>query len=797
MKTTVRAIDNTAENSEKYAVSAEAQEVAIQAEIDNAEIAKKFEKAVAEVKVEIEKRNVAGNPEVIAQLFLEKSWEHDGLSIRLALKEFKQDLAYINSLKRLTAKRKAEKQELEELIADREHKIKIEIAVGKKLLALRDMYLVMPEDDSSNDDAEEEFLATLDTSVDYDNDDDELVDEPEYGVIYETVEAVVQAEVDNAEAEAERTAEASAFEIEVSEESTPAKMTVTVSENNTKVLAQKLMANIATLSSIYTAADDTYEVFDVNTKATVQIEGSEEETATSLDEAYKKATAFFIVEDDGSNDDPDEDFLLTLDTSVDYDTETDELVDEPEPAVENVPLYVDEVAFKTFGLSCKIDRKGRVTYYIDGERKSKEDAEQIYNARYEVAVNSTIEKKIRRQLLIIKGCNEEFGIAKSQIEKIEAQDVPIENMKYREYLYWQDTAEECAAKKHAAEVQLDELQAKYPQVFAKTYIDFQATYFEPDEYAITPEAFEVAVQAEIDNAAFQFDLQAANNAEKPEKIFTAMTLIYKRDAWFENTKDFKTAVEAYDYLQKKAKRYSAKTAWEHSITDSEGTVIYENSSDGDKWTDNDEIQALLNTEKAEVESTEVVEDGEKDFLDLLESTLETADSAVEKPAEEVIECKPKLADKPYTCVTKRVGDFFNPKKFFDTLNDAVKYALTDKDKRFDWDERYNGAAVCLVYENGMCRPIWEITAEGKFEMVDASEDYGELDNDAVKAELAELDAGTLAALAAEAEIKATLDKLADLKAKYPQIYSKVTADTSANVLTFNAKTFLKTKKIAS
>ena len=104
------------------------------------------------------------------------------MSIRLALKEFKQDLAYINSLKRLTAKRKAEKQELEELIADREHKIKIEIAVGKKLLALRDMYLVMPEDDGSNDDDDEEFLSTLDTSVDYDNDDDdddELIDEPE------------------------------------------------------------------------------------------------------------------------------------------------------------------------------------------------------------------------------------------------------------------------------------------------------------------------------------------------------------------------------------------------------------------------------------------------------------------------------------------------------------------------------------------------------------------------------------------------------------------------------------------
>lgn len=284
-------------------------------------------------------------------------------------------------------------------------------------------------------------------------------------------------------------AEASAFEIEVSEESTPAKMTVTVLGSSTKELMQKLMANIATLSSIYTAADDTYEVFDVNTKATVQIKGSEEETATSLDEAYKKATAFFIVEDDGSNDDPDEDFLATIDTSIDD--------------------------------------------------------------------------------------------------------------------------------------------------------------------------------------------------------------------------------------------------------------------------DNDEIQALLNTEKAEVESTEVVKDDGKDFLDLLES--ETADSAVEKTVEEEIECKPKLADKPYTCVTKRVGDFFNPKKFFSTLNDAVRYALVDKSKRMDWDERYNGAAVCLVYENGRCRPIWEITAEGKFEMVDASEDYGELDNDAVKAELANID--TAQSVNIEKDIVETLNEI--------------------------------------
>lgn len=731
----------------------------------------------------------------------------------------------------------------------------------------------------------------------------------EYAVSEEAQEVAIQAEIDNAEAEAERTAEASAFEIEVSEESTPAKMTVTVSENNTKVLAQKLMANIATLSSIYTAADDTYEVFDVNTKATVQIEGSEEETATSLDEAYKKATAFFIVEDDGSNDDAEEDFLVTIDTSIDDDNDDDELVDEPEVgkprtlkelraqaemewerlngelrslekewdklrrnqrrckdkakiaaynvkinalnklgkakaqevlaankawfalltstdeeveaakkaradriaaqkaagikyvattyifprgneddepdayskecktleevqaffdsdiehpynggvydagyvvwdlegnliadqttgleklmtevnvteyavtpeaqevatqaeienAAKNAPLYVDEVKFKTFGLSSKLDRKGRVRFYIDGERKSKEDAEKIYNERYEIAVNSTIEKKIRRQLLIVKGCNEETDLAKSQIEKIEAQDgVPTENMKYREYLYWKEDIEECTAKKTAALKQLDELQAKYPQVFSEVYADFQATYFEPAEYAITPEAFEVAVQSEIDNASsIQFNLQAANNVEEPEneKIFVAYVsrfdgLSYHR----KGEKFFKNAADAFNYLQKKHYKNDnfelVVESWDseedynkytdcHSLA--EEHIIYKNSPDFGEETASAEIQKLIEERDAKAATDKIAE----------EKALAEEKARKEKLKQAETTCKALYDD--WSKAKKRLADL---RRYREQCKDAAKKAAYDLkiaefEKTFKpLDDEYNAAWDILIH----------------------------------------------------------------------------------------------------
>ena len=55
------------------------------------------------------------------------------------------------------------------------------------------------------------------------------------------------------------------------------------------------------------------------------------------EKAQAKATvAESITEDDGSNDEVEEDFLETLDTSVDEDAEDDELIDEPEPNSDNI-----------------------------------------------------------------------------------------------------------------------------------------------------------------------------------------------------------------------------------------------------------------------------------------------------------------------------------------------------------------------------------------------------------------------------------------------------------------------------
>ena len=266
------------------------------------------------------------------------------------------------------------------------------------------------------------------------------------------------------------------------------------------------------------------------------------------------------------------------------------------------------------------------------------------------------------------------------------------------------------------------------------------------------------------------------------------------------TKDFKTAAAAFKYLKKKEKRYAATTEWEHTIQ------VWDSAEEADKYEECFSIaqeHTIYQIESYASEGEEFL--AEEEFFAYLEPTLEdckTVDTTTDAETNVIPEYKPALADKPYTCVTlRRYSEFssssFNPEKFFDTLRDAVKYALEDSIKRRGVDERYGGAVVYVDFENGMHRPLWQITSEGNFEMIDANNDYGELDNDAVKAELAELDADTLAALAAEVEIKTTLDKLAELKEAYPQIYSKVTADSAANVLTFKAKTSRKAKRIAS
>lgn len=479
--------------------------------------------------------------------------------------------------------------------------------------------------------------------------------------------------------------------IEAEEEKTSPEITISVPKNIAKDLAEKLKENIKTLSVIHTATDDTYQVFDVNTKATVYFDNSSEETASTFEEAYKKATAFFIVEDDGSNDDPEEEEIITVEVAVEDEDDDDELIDEAEVVQEKIyyaktyigyeSMRYSEKEFKTAVdaynyLLKKRCRYSGTTYWLheivayDGKKEETiyEDGDTLRDGE------TTTDPEI--QILI----DESYHIDRKKI----AIEREVENKRSEEALKaWRERNAEYQRKL-----------AEAPIIY---YVENGTSEADIAEYAVTPEALEVATQAEIDNAVVE-----ANDAEK-------------------------------------------------------------------------------------------------DFLVALEATLEETVQAENDTVAEVIEYKPKLTDKPYSCVTvRRFSEFttssFNPEKFFYSLNDAVKYAILDKHKRMDWDERYGGAVVYLDYENGMHRPIWEITAEGNFETIDATEDYGELADDSVKAELANLDEDTLAALDAEIEIKATLDKLAKLKEIYPQIYSKLTTD---NVLTFKAKTSRKAKKIAS
>ena len=113
----------------------------------------------------------------------------------------------------------------------------------------------------------------------------------------------------------------------------------------------------------------------------------------------------------------------------------------------------------------------------------------------------------------------------------------------------------------------------------------------------------------------ELNLQAVNNVSDEEKIYRATSLIVNDyGAETAKTKDFKTAAEAFKYLKKKEKHYTATTEWAHTIKvwdsaeeadkyedcfsiDEEHT-IYRKSILVDETTTDPEIQALIDAEKA-------------------------------------------------------------------------------------------------------------------------------------------------------------------------------------------------------
>lgn len=619
--------------------------------------------------------------------------------------------------------------------------------------------------------------------------DDGSNDDAECAVTPEAFEVAVQAEIDNAKTETKRTAEASAVVIEAPEESTPAKMTVTVSGSNTKELAQKLMANIATLSSIYTVCDGTYQVFDVKTEATVQIEGTAEGTATTLDEAYKKATAFFVTEDDGSNDDEDEDILASYDAEIGgNDEDDDELIDEAE-------------------VLSQMDLQSAHSYYDNYEPVPEEEPMTFELGKIYRPELLKADDVLVPSLEYVKLLNICDGVATflDNVEDIIKGTVVTENgvevvkgVEYSEYCLPLSYVGQIVI---SAAARLEDIWGIYSEGFAgaREWREQNATF---PLYKYDASWGEAVFKGRVLNALLvkepptddapaddERDAKAAADTVAEEKALAEEKAreenapLYLDDVQFGTfglsakiTKGYvsyrvdgvKTTKEKAEAEYWKRRNAAEEATIEYQMTDclddlalfpsifadlktavaqAENELLAaEDDCDKDDLTEklgmlNEEINSEIKAEKILLDKLEQLKAKYPQVYTKVTGAAKTPklEEKSEHIETEITEHKPKLADKPYTCVTLRVGDFFNPKKFFSTLNDAVKYALVDKSKRMDWDERYNGAAVCLVYENGMCRPIWKITAEGNFEMVDASEDYGELDNEAVKAELANID----------------------------------------------------------
>ena len=491
--------------------------------------------------------------------------------------------------------------------------------------------------------------------------------EPDYVNVFDADDEIIATITidNNAEDTEEETAEV-----------TPVQITILVQEGVAKELTKKLMANIATLSSIHTVFDDTYAVFDVVTKATVQIETSEE-TAMTFDEAYKKATDFFIVEDDGSNDDPEGNFLSNYDASIEEEDEDgDELIDEPEAKVEKIyyaktyigreSMRYSEKEFKSATAAYRYLKKKRcryssMTYWSheitvwDGKKE-----ETIYLAgetyeNQEKATDPEIQALIDADDWESK-INVEAAEAKHFLNYIlEKYGLTLEELCNFLFYYYETN-----------EIYFENAGARAATKALENWIKARKATVETEDYAVTPEAFEVAVQAEIENAnTIQFDLQAANDLEEPaddegEKIYRASTMIVN-DYPISREKYFKTAAEAFKWLAKKAKHYAATTEWEQNITvwDSEADAnrfgdnwsfaqdctIYTNDSYGDgETTTNPDIQALIDERDTKEKATKAEEEKALAEEKARQEEYERAEATCAALSDEWSKTKKKLAD---------------------------------------------------------------------------------------------------------------------------------------------------------
>ena len=187
--------------------------------------------------------------------------------------------------------------------------------------------------------------------------------------------------------------------------------------------------------------------------------------------------------DDGSNDEPDEDFLETLDTSIDEDNETDdELIDEPEiePPYYSTHRYTyypkdnpyDGGTYGNYG-ACFNDYSGYSL--IDAVKFVLEDftnrgGEDNYGGANVVRYVGDEETLLLNFLPNSVEVFDDTGIVQPMVDEF------FENRKKEE-------------RKHRRN--------------RRTYYEPKVNQPEIDDYAVTPEAFEIAIQAEMDNATVE------------------------------------------------------------------------------------------------------------------------------------------------------------------------------------------------------------------------------------------------------------------------------------------------------
>lgn len=239
----------------------------------------------------------------------------------------------------------------------------------------------------------------------------------------------------------------------------------------------------------------------------------------------------------------------------------------------------------------------------------KKDWRYIANLEAAIRVAKENIKQLRKEAKEIK------GILKDSYEQIaelqahidagsgssswHAERISFENAHKK---IWGEKLEEVNEKIAKFKATVKEYDAKLAEIEKESEVE-ENTVEDDGSNDDAEEDFLATYDASIDE-----DSETEELVDEPEEVkemtYEANTYIYKGGSSKNTVKDFKTAVEAYDYLQKKAKRYAGTTDWAHSIDIWDGkhySNIYRNDCNGNEQTTDAEIQVLIDDRDFEIE----------------------------------------------------------------------------------------------------------------------------------------------------------------------------------------------------